>query len=392
MIAKKLADILSADIEALVSNSVAENTTLEFKRDLPGGSDDAKREFLADVSALANTSGGDILYGVDEEDGYAVAITGIGVTNIDAELLRLGNILNSGLDPRIRYSPLVTRCAAGSVLLLRIEKSWNAPHRVIFKGNDRFFGRTAAGKYPLDVQQLRRAFIENNMVAERLRNFRAERLANIIANMTPVKMDAGPKFVLHLLPFDTFFSDPQFDVAQQLPIDQFRPLSGGAWGHRLTLEGKLVSATQRESTSTVSYMHLYRNGIVEIVDGVLLSGELSNAPEQRYIPASYFEQFVLTGVARAIVLLQQIGVTGPIGIAVTLTNTKGMILGFDSWRHQTQQSPVLNEHLFLPEAILPELQTPSPPVVKPVIDLVWNACGMPSSLYLDADGKQRPSR
>src|SRR6185312_3882923 len=92
------------------------------------------------------------------------------------------------------------------------------------------------------------------------------------------------------------------------------------------------------------------------------------------------------------VMLQQIGVTGPIGIAVTLTNTRGMILGFDSWRHQTQQSPVLNEHLFLPEAILPELQTPSPPVVKPVIDLVWNACGMPSSLYLDADGKQRPSR
>src|ERR1035441_2198211 len=110
MIAKNLAAILPADIEALIANAASEGTTLEFKRELPGGSDDAKREFLADVSALANTSGGDILYGIDEEDGSAAAITGIGITDLDAELLRLGNILNSGLEPRIRYSPLVIRC------------------------------------------------------------------------------------------------------------------------------------------------------------------------------------------------------------------------------------------------------------------------------------------
>jgi hypothetical protein len=391
MIEKNLADILPADIEALITNAVSEGTTLEFKRELPGGSDEAKREFLADVSALANTSGGDILYGIDEDAGSAASITGIGITDIDSELLRLGNILNSGLEPRIRYSPLVIQCAAGSVLLLRIEKSWNAPHRVIFRGNDRFFGRTAAGKYPLDVQQLRRAFTENSTVTERLRNFRAERLANVVANVTPVAMDAGPKFVLHLLPFDAFFSDPRFDVDQQLPINHFRPLTAGGWGHRLTLEGKLVSAAQRDSMPTASYMHLYRNGIVEIVDGALLSGKLSNDSKQRRIPAGYFEQYVLEGVANAIIVLKQIGATGPIGIGVSLTNTKGMLLGIDEWRYQMQQSPVLNEHLFLPEAVLNELDAPAPPVMKPVIDLVWNACGMPSSLYLDADGKRRPS-
>jgi hypothetical protein len=138
-------------------------------------------------------------------------------------------------------------------------------------------------------------------------------------------------------------------------------------------------------------MHLYRNGIVEIVDGALLSGKLSNDSKQRRIPAGYFEQYVLEGVANAIIVLKQIGATGPIGIGVSLTNTKGMLLGIDEWRYQMQQSPVLNEHLFLPEAVLNELDAPAPPVMKPVIDLVWNACGMPSSLYLDADGKRRPS-
>jgi predicted HTH transcriptional regulator len=177
MIAKNLTDIVPADIEALVANAASESTTLEFKRDLPGGGDEAKREFLADLSALANSAGGDILYGIDEREGVAATITGIGITDTDTELLRLGNILNSGLEPRIRYSPMVIQCASGTVLLLRIEKSWNGPHRVIFRGYDRFFGRTATGKYPLDVQQLRRAFVENSTVAERLRAFRAERMA-----------------------------------------------------------------------------------------------------------------------------------------------------------------------------------------------------------------------
>ena len=55
---KNLADIRPQDIEALVADATSESTTLEVKRDLPGAEDEAKREFRADVSALANTSGG----------------------------------------------------------------------------------------------------------------------------------------------------------------------------------------------------------------------------------------------------------------------------------------------------------------------------------------------
>jgi predicted HTH transcriptional regulator len=77
MISKNLADISAADIQELIDNAVCETTTLEFKQELPGGGDDAKREFLADVSALANTSGGDLLYGVEEDNGCASAISGI---------------------------------------------------------------------------------------------------------------------------------------------------------------------------------------------------------------------------------------------------------------------------------------------------------------------------
>ena len=47
------------DIERLVANNVAEGRTLDFKEELPGSSDNDKKEFLFDVSALANAQGGD---------------------------------------------------------------------------------------------------------------------------------------------------------------------------------------------------------------------------------------------------------------------------------------------------------------------------------------------
>ena len=55
-----LETVTSADIDALVTNGRSESTQLDYKLTLPRGTDDDKKEFLADVSAFANTLGGDI--------------------------------------------------------------------------------------------------------------------------------------------------------------------------------------------------------------------------------------------------------------------------------------------------------------------------------------------
>jgi hypothetical protein len=388
VIAKNLADIAAAEIQELIDNDVCESTTLEFKRDLPGGGDEAKREFLADVSALANTSGGDLLFGIEEENGCASAITGIRVEDLDAEILRLGNILNNGLEPRIRYSHLAIPCPEGTVLLLRIDRSWNAPHRVVFKAYDKFFARAATGKYPLDVQQLRRAFIENSTVTERMRNFRADRLASIIAGVTPVHMRGTSKLVIHMLPFEAFFSEPQFDLREQLSHDSFRPLVGDSWSDRLTFEGRIVVASPRDGLSP-SYLHFYRNGVIEMVDAAILSRTMPDNPNLHYIPSVGVERLIVTGVARGLRLMRHVGATAPVALAVTLTNVKDMILGFDDYQSY-EQHPVLNTHLFFPEAIFAELANPTGPVLRPLFDLLWNACGINRSPHFDADSNWTP--
>src|SRR5689334_12284604 len=141
MIPKPLSEITEADIRALKEAGVQEGQTLEFKRELPGTRDEDKREFLADVSSFANTEGGDMIYGVAEDQGVITDIVGASSPDFDAEILRLENLVRYGISPRMGISFRVVPCSAGKLLIVRIEKSWIRPHRVIFRGHDKFYAR-----------------------------------------------------------------------------------------------------------------------------------------------------------------------------------------------------------------------------------------------------------
>ena len=67
--------ITEADLSNLISNGIPESPVIDYKRDTYENSDKGKREFLADVSSFANTIGGDIIIGMDEEGALPTAIT-----------------------------------------------------------------------------------------------------------------------------------------------------------------------------------------------------------------------------------------------------------------------------------------------------------------------------
>src|SRR4051812_8827149 len=108
MIDRQFDAIQKADIDRLVDNGVPEGRTLEYKESLPGGKDEDRREFLADVSSLGNALGGDLVYGLREardEAGKATGVPssadGLSVANRDVEVQRMENMLRDGLSPRI---------------------------------------------------------------------------------------------------------------------------------------------------------------------------------------------------------------------------------------------------------------------------------------------------
>ena len=160
MIPKRFEDISKADIDALVANGVAEGRTIDYKRTLPGGTDEEKREFLADVSSFANAAGGDIIYGVEEDKGVPTSANGLPGIDPDKEILRLDSCIRTGIDPRVPAVQIkaVVGFPAGPVMVLRVPKSWSSPHMVTFKNSSRFFSRTNAGKFQMDVTEIRSAF------------------------------------------------------------------------------------------------------------------------------------------------------------------------------------------------------------------------------------------
>jgi hypothetical protein len=381
MIPKRLDGITEDDLLSLITNGVAEGRTIDYKRDLPGASDGDKKEFLADVSSFANTAGGDLIFGVEESQGLPTQITGYQSADMDLEVRRLTSILESGLEPRTRFEVRVITCRSGpKVLVIRVERSWSGPHRVVFKGHDKFYGRNAAGKYPLDVNELRASFALSATVTERIRAFRTDRIIALSNNQTPVPFTQDPKIVLHCLPVESFGGQPQYDV---LPFYKdslkLQPMGTTNWGRRLNLEGIITFSGNKPSHS---YTQLYRNGVIEAVHGDLLAYEHEG---KHVIPSIAYEKHVVEYLPFCFRLLQEIGANVPIVVALTLTNTRGLHMGVDGLGFQVGY-PIDADTLILPEAVVEEFSMPAGKILKPIFDLVWNACGYPCSKNFDHEG------
>ncbi|MEW6628968.1 MAG: ATP-binding protein [Pseudomonadota bacterium] len=104
MIERPLEHITLADIEALVTYRRSEGATLDFKAAFPAPDHRGVRDFLADVTAFANTDGGDIVVGLGEDkNGTAEALLGIDKAGLDEGLRRLDDQLRSCVDPRVPH-------------------------------------------------------------------------------------------------------------------------------------------------------------------------------------------------------------------------------------------------------------------------------------------------
>ena len=251
MIQKRFDNIGKADIDLLISDQVPESKTLEYKQKLPGGSDRDRKEFLADVSSFANASGGDIIYGIEEavaeaDDGRGKntakpkCVQPIEGTTADEAKRRLEEMIRRGIDPRLGVQiKEITGWGddgQGFVILIHIRKSFASPHMVTLGGTSRFHSRHSSGKYQLDVDELRTAFLATESQAERIKHFRQDRIGKIIAEETPIALASSSCLVLHVIPLASFLNNERLDLSRdpyQL-MRTFGPLrSGRSFRHNL---------------------------------------------------------------------------------------------------------------------------------------------------------------
>jgi hypothetical protein len=385
--------ISATDVQSLISNSVREGKTLEYKQELPTNRDDEKKEFLNDVSSFANASGGDLLFGITEaRDAYnkttgipnsAQGLTGI---NADHEIRRLENMIRDGIEPRIPGVQIraIDGFSSGPAILIRIPKSWASPHMVTFKASPRFFSRNSAGKAPLDVAEIRAAFVQSEALPEKIRQFRQERLGNILAGETPVTVSQAALTVLHLVPVESFHNSSQIDVMAFLDQDlHLAPVGSSGGNRRLNIDGFVTySGNEIAGKPQFDYAQLFRNGSIEAVDASLLSGDENG---KDFIPSVAFERDIIYGGKNYFGAYLGLGINGPVVAMLSLLNVRGFYMLTSGIMFRGTHR-IDKQNLLIPEVVIEDLSIPVEMSFRPMFDLVWQACGIRRSMNYDEHG------
>jgi hypothetical protein len=382
MINKKLSDIGSDDIKLLISNAVQEGRTIEYKSQIYSNTDADRKELLADVSSFANKDGGDLLIGVVEEKGIAIECDGICLDNADKFIQQLDNIIQAGLEPRINYNIVPVKMSEDRfVIVIRIMRSWNGPHRVVFKKHDKFYSRTSSGKYPLDTFDLRAAFTYAQQIEDKINRFRTERIFSISANETPISIGEGAKIILHLIPLDAMSGHNDYNVRIEETGSGLFTLWDSFKNHRINFDGLL---TYSETRKGKSYVQFYRNGILESVDTSILA----HHHDDFLIPGLGFENKIIDALKNHLVFYSEQNITLPILLFISLVGIEGYTVWNSKTSPFTTNNRIDKENLLLPGVLIENYSRKAENILKPCFDLIWNASGYSGSMYYDESGNR----
>ncbi|HVT17761.1 MAG TPA: ATP-binding protein [Thermoanaerobaculia bacterium] len=377
--------LTEADLQTLLRTPVQEGRTVEYKETLPGASDQDKKEFLADVTSFANTLGGTMYFGIRAESGIPTAICGIPSNQVDDAVQRLDSIVRHGIDPRIpafHIDPV--GCGTGeAVLAIFIPKSWAGPHMVTYKGTSRFFARNSAGKYQLDVDEIRAQFIGAESRTERLRRFRRDRLAQIAGGESVLGSVSGAIIVLHLLPLQMFDSSFALDFAalEGRGLVSLMPIYRSSINFRHNFDGLLTSGFDGDS-----YVQAFRNGVLEAGDKSMLQ----DRGHGRVIPSTRFEFDLCDFLEGAGSFLQFAAIEPPIFVGLSVLNARGYYMAVPQESHYYLERRLIDSSdLVVPEVVMASFNARPSSVLKPAFDLVWAAAGWPRSMNYDEAGTWR---
>ncbi len=171
-----------ADLMALISNQVPEAFDLDFKSEMYGPTDKDRRDAATDVAALANTAGGLLVLGIEEDD-QARATAAPGLELSEADERRIRQIVGSQVVPMPVLDVLRVedpdRPGYGLVLIA-VPRSPLAPHAVVVNDGLRYPRRNGATTRYLSEPEVadayRERFARPRRQADRAREIEADAL------------------------------------------------------------------------------------------------------------------------------------------------------------------------------------------------------------------------
>mgnify|MGYP003254949027 CR=1 FL=1 len=380
------------DIQTLIENSVCENKNLDYKRELHIDTDSDKKEFLADISSFANSNGGDIIFGIEEDSAEKIPtkIVGIHYENDDVLVRKLEDFIRQSIQPiilNIEYKVIEivnNKC----ILIIRIPQSLIAPHRVEYKGYNKFFTRNNKGKYQMDVNELRLSFNSGIDLEKRIEDFKMSRYYEILSNKYNKLIADSPIFVIHYIPLSSLNDTTRLsinDIRQAMNKANSMALGYG-YSKRITLDGIAMDYKENERSSFALYKN---NGIIEKAT--------TNFFKKEYTVTSIHPNPVIDMINEYQILNKVIsdfnevkeyyitvGINAPIIITCAILNAQGFTIPTRDWYEILGR--IDRDVLLIDNLYVENLNDKTELILKPLFDAIYNACGYESCLAYDSNG------
>ncbi|RQZ64047.1 ATP-binding protein [Burkholderia sp. Bp9004] len=348
---------------------------------------------MADVTVFANAGGGDIVYGMDEDaDAQASSLTPQVLASVDEEVRRLQDFLLNLAEPRlpgtqVQAVAVTVGSIRGHVIVIRIPESWAGPHRV--KTNQHFFVRDGLRNRQLDMPEIRTLFFRTESRAQRIRDFRSDRLSKVLTGEVPYKLTASTVLVLHIVPLQAALGVVDINPVQYLGLRRQIPVAAspsGAVASLVNLDGAAGTRNLLEN-GTNGYTLLFRNGFIETT--WVLS---SNSPVDRAVlPGGTYEDYITQFVTAARKELTHWGLDGHAIAMLSILNAKDVTLGIQRGYAEPERGKFDRDVLVIPDLELPgtsDLRVE----LKPLFDLIWQSAGFEGSPHYDTAGNWAPQR
>ncbi|ODC01520.1 hypothetical protein A3197_03335 [Candidatus Thiodiazotropha endoloripes] len=375
--------INEGDLHELLEARVPEGLRLEYKLTAYGRTDRDKKEFLKDVSAFANSHGGHLIIGAEEDEGSLIAVPGINI-DCDQEILRYEQMARNAIEPIIPSIRMkqINLDNGNRVIVIRVPRSWNPPHRVTAQGLNKFYTRHSAGVHEPGVEELRAMFSQSESALDKSIKFRTDRVNQISAGERGRRLVGSGRFIFHIIPTAAYSRLINLDVEEMHRLRQFfRPIASPMFHNGFNFHGY---RNERGGELCHGYTQIYRYGVVEATlanlvkerDGLKIIGA-------RSIEKHFFEVYenYLDG-------LQRLNVPLPLIAMITLEGVRGAryVVYEDAL---PDEQPLLNDNvMYLPECVIESYGNTQDyhRAIRPAFDAMWNAIGYARSEYFNDDG------
>jgi len=373
---KEISKITLDDIKELVNQKVSESKYIEYKKQLPVFNRKEKIKILAQITSFANASGGLIIYGIDAYKGVPKEICGLNKIVPDDEILRISGLVQNCIKPRIPNLQMKALSLEdeSSLILIKVPRSWIQPHVVECDGHWRFYSRNSAGKYALDVEELKQIFNFSDSINNNINEFKIDRINKILRNDLSIKLSADTIVVLHLLPIESFFPFKQIDISV-FETDEFTiaPIYAFQFNCRYNFEGYVsFSSDEKGKEYTNSYSQVFRNGCIEATYTITRN-------QMNIFPLRKFHETINDNASRFLKLLKKLNISTPIYVSISLLGMKDYEL-YKSWAgdYRTYKS-YKNEFVFN-GIVINSYEENIKEALLPIYNSLWNAFGLPKLL------------